>query len=156
MAFNLLNEVKGAGKLATDRFNNRERAVIAESNGPKRVISVTYNFTNQGGAVGDIELKDDQGNSVAVPAYACITRVFTDGITAFTSGGSATVAIAAGSSVLLAATAYNNAALVGFDAQSITPVKITAASTLKITVATAALTAGKMRFFVEYLQSENS
>lgn len=154
MAINLMDEVKGATSLASQRFNNRERTILAQTSGPARMLTASYSFATQGGAVGDIELKDEDGLSMVIPANACITRLWTDVKTSFTSGGSATVAIAASSTVLLAATAYNSAALTGFDAQSLTAVKLSSASTLKITVATAALTAGVMRVFIEYIQSD--
>lgn len=154
MAINLMNEVKGATSLANQRFNARERTILAQTSGPKRMLTAVYNFSTQGGAIGSIELKDEDGKSMSIPANACITRLFTDVQTAFTSGGSATVAIAVGATVLKAATAFNDATLTGFDAQTVTAVKVTVASVPQITVAVAALTAGKMRVFIEYIQSD--
>ena len=51
----------------------------------------------------------------------------------------------------MAATAYNDAGLTGYDAQSLTPVKLAVASQLKVTVAVAALTAGTIDVYVEYV-----
>lgn len=64
-----------------------------------------YDFSKQGGAVGDINLP------LFIPARCVVTNVLIVKKTAFTSGGSATVALKAVSTGdILAATAYDNAA----------------------------------------------
>ena len=73
--------------------------------------------------------------SVTLPAGAKVSRLWTD-TAGLTSSG--------------AATAYNDAGLTGYDAQSLTPVKLAVASQLKVTVAAAALTAGTLDVYVEY------
>lgn len=146
---NLLQELKGvAGNLPGDRFSRRERLFLKETSGPMGMVTALYDFSVSGGAVSTI------GLGVSLPANCIVTRLFTDVLTSFTSGGAATVAIEAGATVLLAATAFNAAALTGADAQSLTAVKLSAASELEVVIAAAALTAGKMRIFVEYIQSE--
>lgn len=151
----LLMEMKGKrGKIIGNRLSRRERLVLAATQGPKCMLTALFDFSVSGGAVGSYLMTDEQGRPVSVPANAIITSLMTDVITSFTSSGSATVAISADNTSLLAATAYNDAALTGVDAQSISPTKITSEKQLTVAIATAAVTAGKMRVFVEYVQSE--
>lgn len=120
---------------------------------PKKVAYCEYDFTLDGGAVGDITLR---GN--VLPAGVLITGGWIDVITALTSGGSATAAlksVAAGD--LLPATGkatfeagariglgplVNGGLLVG---------PTTTYTPIKLTVAAAALTAGKLQVAVEYI-----
>ena len=109
-----------------------------------------YDFDDDGGAVGDISL---QGKALPGTSYV-IKRVWIDVKSAFTSGGSATVAIVIGGVTVLAATAFDNAQY-GAGPQivldgSADPSAVTNASTNKITVATAALTAGRIFVHVEF------
>lgn len=145
----LMQELKGKrGKLVGNRLSRRERLVLDASSGPMAMATALYDFSVNGGAVGAITL------GVKIPANAIITRLFTDALTSMTSGGSATVAISAGATSLKAATAFNDATLVGADAQTLTAVKISSESELTMTIAVAVLTAGKVRIFAEYIQSE--
>lgn len=125
--------------------SRRDQAVLDE--GGNRSDSVLYDFSNDGGTAGDISF------GRILPSGAIITNVYSDELTALTSGGSATVQLKAGSTDLTDALAFDtgftgteNQAL----ASSATAIKLSADSELKITIATAALTAGKVRFFVEY------
>ena len=121
--------------------------------------SAQYDFTTSGGAIGAIDLLGD-----SLPDNSTITRAFYEVLTAFTSGGAATVAFGVttdDASGLLAATAYNNAVFnAGYHdfipdntAANFTT-KTTAARSLILTVATAALTAGRVRIWFEYITSE--
>lgn len=117
-----------------------------------KVQEYVYDFAVDGGAVGFIDLAD----AMKLPVGTKILRVWYSVETAFTSGGSATVAIgdAASGARYLAATAYNNAAYnAGTLAQAAigTPVAVSSANIgkLGITVATAALTAGKLKLMAE-------
>lgn len=111
-----------------------------------------YDFAKDGGAVGFIDLAD----AMKLPAGAMILGGYYLVDTAMTSGGSATVAIgdAASGARYLAATAYNNSA---FDAGDLAafaigvPLNVDSANKGKfgITIATAALTAGKLKFVLE-------
>lgn len=113
-------------------------------------VECNYKFSRDGGAVGDINLKDEDGVAVSLP----IGTIAWDGVinvkTAVTSGGSATLEhtlVSAGD--LKAATAVasfsTDAKLaiipVGTAASSLIP--LVAAKTPKLTVAVAALTAGE-------------
>lgn len=92
------------------------------------------------------------GTGVKIPAGAIVTGLVTEAETALASGGSATVAISAGAATLLAATAFNNAALTGIDVQTVTATKVTVESEVTVTVAVADLTDGKLNLWVKYLK----
>lgn len=109
-----------------------------------KTLKATYSFATNGGTVGVKTL------SAALPAGTKILRCYTDATTAMTSGGAATVALDIGATSLKAATAYNDATLVGFDAQTLTAVKLAAAGALTFTIAGAALTAGVVTVYVDY------
>lgn len=114
----------------------------------KSVVKATYDFAVSGGAVGDISLDS------WVPPGAVITNVYSREVTSATSGGSATVTLSAGSTALTGATAIADVATGSIAlASSATAVVISASSRLKITVGTAALTAGKVEYFIEYIDN---
>ena len=109
-----------------------------------RCAKATYDFDVLAGAQADAV-----GLSETVPAGAIVTRVITSTLDAFTSGGSATVAINIGSTEVLVATAFDNAAFVGVDVAYSTPVA--ASGEINLDIAGADLTAGKYDVYVEYL-----
>ena len=107
----------------------------------------SYSFGVSGGAVGVF------ATGISIPANAIITRLWTRAITAFDSAGLATVAIKVGSQTLKAATAFDDAAYVGVDAQTLSaPVLVSADSDVTLTVADAALTDGEYRVIVEWIK----
>lgn len=119
----------------------------------ERVVKAQYDFATLGGAVGDISL------GVTIPDNAVITDVVIDVLTNPTSGGSATIAVKAQSAAdLIGATAV--ASFTGIlqgvpTAGTIaSAIKLTANRTVTVTVAVAALTAGKFNVFVKYLLSD--
>lgn len=113
----------------------------------EKVVSGTYDFATHGGTVGTKNL------GLALPAGAIVTRLWTDALTPMTSGGLATVAIEVGADVLLAATAFNDAALTDLDQQTAgLPLKSAAGGNLEFVIADEALTAGKVRVMVAYIQ----
>jgi hypothetical protein len=121
------------------------------SGGEYTVQECTYDFAVKGGAVGFIDLC----GAKSIPAGSYIVDGFYIVQTAFTSGGSATVALGDSNSNAryLAATAYNNAAYTAGTIAKFaigTPLNVDAAAKgkLGITVATAALTAGKVKLVV--------
>ena len=139
-----------AGRLFDKRSNKREAAVLNEL--AVQQESFLYDFDSDGGAVSTISF------GASLPANAAILRVWTDTQTAVTSGGSATFQVKAGATTLIAAEGFDDATH-GIDAtglieQITTPKKITAESELSLAIAVAALTAGKVRFIVEYCISE--
>lgn len=113
-----------------------------------------YDFAKQGGAVGFISLKGMGAN--ALPSNAILTSAHFMVLTAFTSGGSATVALgdAAGGAKYKAATAYNDSAYTANVPVAVAiglPGLVSSANiaNVGITVATAALTGGKMRIVLQ-------
>lgn len=147
---NRMNSVSSKVQLGTQLRNCRGvvRATLDVSN------------ANQGGAVGDINLLDEDGNAVVLPSGAIIVKALVDIVTAFVSaGGAGTVAFKAQSAgdILAAVDADTLSARVtgvptGAGATGV--VKLTADRTLKATVAVEALTAGKAHVFVEYVLAD--
>ena len=148
MGVNNLTEVKGAGKYPSRRYGKRERKLIKDLSGPARIVTALYDFSVDGGATGTVDL------DVTIPANAIVTRVWTDELTNCTSAGSAAeVAIEVGAQVLVAAAVASG--LSGAQEQTVSaPVKITTAANLELVISVTALTAGKVRIFCEFIQSE--
>jgi hypothetical protein len=121
------------------------------------IAKAYYNFAVDGGAIGAITpaLSDN------IPAGAIMCYGWVNSVVAFV-GATATIAIGttAGSSAtaLLAATAvasYSLDAIQALVPVIATPVKMTAAGQIKLTVAVAALTAGVAEIFVAYVLPTN-
>lgn len=125
------------------------------SMGRRRVAVAEYDFDTDGGGTGDITLRGD-----SLPSGALVVEAFVETTEAFTSGGSATVALKAeGSADINSADAisgdpwnstgvFRADALVGADAGFAT----TAERSIVATVATADLTAGACTVIVEYYE----
>jgi len=108
----------------------------------------TYDFSVDGGAVSAIT----PASNFTIPNNAIITDVYMHTSTAMTTGGgSATVALAIGGVTIHAAQAYDHA---DWDDEDVTLIEIndktTSSGSLTFTVATAALTAGVVNFYVKY------
>lgn len=128
----------GSGADATDGSN------------AARWARATYDFAVNGGAIGTIDL------ACEIPEGAIILDGVLDVQTAFTSGGSATVAIQTEAAAdILAATAVASltAGLADIvpDGTAANMVKTTAIRTVALVVATAALTAGKAVVHLRYV-----
>lgn len=128
----------------------------------KNCMKALYDFSVLGGATGSLLLVDDQGNPAILPLNAIVTNVVCIVLTAVTSAGSATVAlgsnIAAATTDLMAATAKASLASgfvagvpVGTAATWVGPVTAQAGSQVQATIGTAALTAGKLEYIIEYI-----
>jgi hypothetical protein len=135
--------IEGAGKAGVGLGTGRRRLAVG-----------LYDFSIDGGAVGDIALRGD-----SIPSGAIITDVLIHVDTALTSGGAATVALKAESAAdLNAADAISGAPWSSTGAKrgdldaDTAPVKTTASRTPTATVGTAALTAGKFSVYVSYLE----
>jgi hypothetical protein len=108
-----------------------------------------YDFATAGGAIGERPV------GLTLPNGAIIRNVFIETLTAPTSGGAATIAFRAQSAAdLLGATAI--ASFTG--RQQGVPngavanmIKLTAARTVTATVATAALTGGRIAIYIDYV-----
>lgn len=116
------------------------------------VVQADYSFATLGGAVSTITLSSVV-QDVVIPADSIVTRVFVEEVTNVTSGGAATVTLSAGATALTGAIAI--ASFAGITAPalagSVAGIKISANSDLTVTIATAALTAGVLRFHVEFI-----
>jgi hypothetical protein len=112
--------------------------------GALRLIKASYSFAANGGAVGTLSLSE------SVPQGAVILGGWVDVTTAVTSGGAATVAVTVESAGdIVAAAAVSGAPWSTTGRKSVIPVftgattvKTTAARTISVVIATAALTAG--------------
>lgn len=116
-----------------------------------------YSFAVEGGAVSTIALT---GSSV-LPAGAVILAAYIEVVTAPTSGGAATITVQAeNAGDVQAAAAISGAPwstlgmkLSSARTRAAVPLKLTAPSDISIVVATAALTAGVFRVYVEYIEA---
>ena len=114
------------------------------------IAKATYDFATEGGAV----LVHTPAINEVIPQGAIILRTWTDVVTAMTSGGAATVALDINCTtpvVIKAATAYNDAVYTDVDVHSTTATKTDSEGRITFTIADAALTAGKVHIFVEYI-----
>lgn len=131
--------------------------VIEGTQGLKEA-SGEYSFAVDGGAVSTITLRSGNSAGNTIPSGAVILGGYLEVDTAVTSGGAATVSVGSeGAADLVAAAAVSGAPWSTTGRKSIVPVftgasavKTTAARSLTITIATAALTAGVFRVVVFY------
>ena len=117
-----------------------------------RIAKATYNFAIDGGAISTITPK----SGAVIPNGAEVLRAWTDVTTPMTSAGSATLALQIASTtpvVIKTATAFDSADYTGQDIQRAATVigKTNSAGAITCTIATAALTAGVVEVFVEYV-----
>lgn len=125
-----------------------------------KTVAGEYDVAVDGGAVSTITLRGAPNYSVGndIPIGSVIESGYIEVDTAVTSGGAATVAVSAeGAGDLVAAAAVSGAPWSTTGRKSIIPVatgatsvKTTAARQLTVTIATAALTAGKFRVVIHY------
>lgn len=173
-------ELSGAGNYPSNRLNQRERKVLqvadsyapaspsdwssppatmeqaldalaaANSGGVMRSLSVTYDFSINGGAVGVIPL------SVSLPNKAIVTEVIRDEVTAATSTGSTgTILLGVptdGALEQTALTADGGSPSLASSGGTAVPKKMTAARVLQVTIATNPVTAGKITYYIKYFQ----
>jgi hypothetical protein len=121
-----------------------------------------YDFAVDGGAIGAIDLSA-KANSQLLSAGCLVKAVYARVVTAFTSGGAATVSWGpsadvdgySGAAKAMAAMTLNAAFSGEHDSGALLtggvyPVVASNSQDLKLTIATAALTAGKLVIVVEY------
>ncbi len=137
--------------LASRRINKREASVLAAA--AKQVMKVEYDFAIDGGAQGSIDF------AASLPDSSVVTNIYSDELTALTSGGAATVQLKAGATDLTDAIAFDT----GFSgvqsqalASSATAIKVDSEDTLALEIATADLTAGKVILAIEFYTSDLS
>lgn len=177
-------ELAGAGSYPANRLNKRERKVLqtaeqydpttdanwstvpttvsgaldtlaasgASSQYGMATATVVYDFATSGGAVSSINL------GVTLPDNAIITEVIRDEITAATSAGNGATIIlnvpTDGNLEQTAITADGSTPTLASSGGSAVPKKLTAARELRVTIATEAVTAGKIRYHVRYYKGE--
>lgn len=125
----------------------------------KNNLLAIYDFSTQGGAVSTISLKDADGVNVVLPLGAIITNVIAHAVVAVTTSASGTLSLGANTTTdLMGATADStlslNAIVAGTPVgTAATSVRLTAERTISASIATGALTAGKVYYFIEYMLS---
>jgi hypothetical protein len=116
----------------------------------------TYDFAVDGGATSTIT----PSAGVVIPANAIVTEAWIDVIASVTSAGAGTVAVQlVNAGDILGTTAKTSLSagtvLVGVpngnDTTAPAPLKIASDATLQVVIATAALTAGKINIYIEYI-----
>jgi hypothetical protein len=158
MAFNRTYGITNAKREQLDRMNS---SALANSLGTElascvKVVYGSYKYSRDGGAIGDYYLLDKDGARVYLPSGTIITDVLIHAATAGASGGSATIDLdSEAANDLLAAEAIasfsSNALVAGVPLAATgasTFVRLTAERALKMSINTAALTAGEFRVYV--------
>ncbi len=129
-------------------------------NKTQNMLVAVYDFSVNGGTVATLKLLDEKGNPATLPDNAIVQRVLVEVITAVTSADTSTVAIGARTtSDLFPATDKASLTIGAFiDGTPVdtaaTADKMTADSQVTATIATTALTAGKIRAYIRYVLSE--
>jgi hypothetical protein len=121
-----------------------------------QVQEYVYDFSVDGGAVGTIDLS---AKANSLPSGAVVKRVYAVVEDACTSGGAATVAWGnsgdadgfSGTAKAVASLTANAVFEGSADSAALLPSKLSADSDFSVTIAVAALTAGKIRYGVEYV-----
>ena len=120
-----------------------------------KYLEAVYDFTVDGGDVGGIPLNDAAGLPLFIPDKAIVINSHIEIETAVESSGSATVAfgIQGNTDAFKAATGKGSLTEDAvFAASNDLPLKMAAPTAVLGTVAVVALTAGKFRIFIEYLE----
>ena len=137
--------------MADDAIGNSE----TDKNQSKMLV---FDFDGSSLDVGAVTLTAADGvTAQTIPANAILKSWFIDVTDAFTSAGSATLAlgITGTADALVGATAFNNAALVaataGWEFAS-KGAKTDGAKSVIATIGTAALTAGRFKLYIEYVE----
>ena len=138
-----------AGPLVYGKVNKREAAVLQFS---KQVQAVTWDFAVDGGAAGDY------GFGVKLPAGAIVTGLWADREAAVVAATSLTIYAgpSATGTALSAAVDFTSGAAQRAVALASTlpalPAKLAASAELTLKITTTAATAGKVTFYVEYVE----
>ena len=129
--------------LASNRPNSREESVLNE--GGIRVASFQWDFAVDGGAIASY------ASGRKLPAGSVVTRVWSDEETATLTATD--IDLLAGATALVSAVDFTADA--GFQARALDGsadgIKLAAESELTMAINTPAATAGKIRWFVEYI-----
>lgn len=121
-----------------------------------KCVKARYDFSVHGGAVGTINLDDENGKDVVIPSGAIIWSGVIDILTGMTSaGGTGTIALTSNSAGDLKAavdadTLSGRVAIIPVGSAA-TCIKLTADRTITASIATEALTAGKFDVYLFYM-----
>ena len=129
----------------------------AYGGGEVKLYRADYSFATDGGAVGTIALSGTTG----IPSGAILLSAYLEVTTVPTSAGAATIAVQVESAGDVQAAAAISGApwsttgvkLSSARTRAAAPVKTTAARDVSAVIATAALTAGAFRVYVEYVEA---
>lgn len=126
-------------------------------------LKAVWNFAALGGAIGSIPLLDDQGNAAILPFGAVITRALAYVVTA-PVGTSGTIALkllaaadlmaATGITSLTIGAVWQGKPVTGGAGAAFTvvgPVTAKLGTQLNMTIATTAMTAGYINFFIDWI-----
>lgn len=159
-----INQRNGQTAAAAKKFLNDMNSQSAKVRlgdlveGQRGVLKAKYDFAVQGGAVGAVNLTDDNGDDAKLPDNAIVINNFIDVHTTITSASTPTIALGVvAADDLKSATAI--ASLTGIvqgdtDGTVGNMIKLTAEKTLTMTIAGTTLTAGAFTQFVEYVVGE--
>ena len=120
-----------------------------------KYLEAVYDFAVDGGAQATIPLNDTAGAPIVIPEKAIVINSHIEIETAVTSGGSATVAFGLVGNTDAFKSATGKASLTldaVFAGNNDLPLKMAAATPVAVTIAVAALTAGKIRIFIKYIE----
>ena len=143
---NALVEAAKAGRFPR-KFNKRENKIVESVlDSSVKMVPVTWDFAVQGGAVGDIAL------AASVPAGAVVTAAWCDIETAITGAGTLTLKTSSDVVLSQGLTSGSPATQPSVVASLAVPKKVGVANvSLKVTISSAVLTAGKVTFHVQYV-----
>jgi len=136
--------------LADDAVTNAKTDGAAD-----KYLEAVYDFSVDGGLVGSVPLNDASGSPLNLPEKAIVISSHIEIEAAVTSGGSATVAfgLIGNTDAFKAATGKASLTLDAvFAGGNDLPLKIAAPTPVAVTIAVAALTAGKIRIFIKYIE----
>lgn len=150
----MINATKRAQFDNTSPFEGLDKVLHETVN----VVKCKYDFAALGGAVGTLDLLDDDGKAVVIPDNAIIMRAFVDVVTAMTStAGTGTIALQSeGAGDLLATVDADTLSgiVAGIPVAAASAIKMTADRTIKVVIATNALLSGKFNLYIEYVLGE--
>lgn len=119
---------------------------VIEGTTRTKTVEALYDFAVDGGALGQLTLRGDN----VIPAGSVVTHGYIDAETASGGTGTISVDLEAAADIRAAATLAAGRSSVVPAGTGATSVKTTTARSIKITIATAALTAGKFRVVLFY------
>jgi hypothetical protein len=148
-------------KLLLNKMNSTAQKIRLGSllDGQKGCAKGKYSFAVQGGAVGSVDLLDEEGNAVKIPDNAIVTNAIIDVVTAPTSASTPTVAVSlvdAGDLKTATAIASFTGIIQGTPANTVgTAIKTDGEKTLTATIAGTTLTDGLFYVHLDYVVSED-